>query len=191
MEWATLIIGVMGGGGIAGWINILLNQRTIRKNREIEVLKEQIQKLYGPLHFFVSQNKILVEVEGKLYKAGNAVYGAASINNKDEAGMSKTIDIANEYMVGVRMNNDKIYSLLCDNYSYLDVDDMDKFAQFSMSHLRMKTEWDSAGLKIPYLIYKHIEESLGSIAFLTPEFIKRVEEKLQAKKRQYEELTKG
>lgn len=75
--------------------------------------------------------------------------------------------------------------MLRNNYSYIDIDDVEIFRQLVVGYTRLKIELDESGrLNTPLKIYEH----LGNISFMRPEFIKRVKEKFDSKKRELELL---
>ena len=81
---------------------------------------------------------------------------------------TETIEIKNSYMSVVIENNGKILELLKNNYSYIDVSDIDVFKDFITDYTRFKKEiTESGSLKTPYRIYKRV----GSISFMKPGFI--------------------
>jgi hypothetical protein len=98
---------------------------------------------------------------------------------------SKTLDIANTYIRIVTQNNERILDVLRNNYSYIDPDDVEVFRQLVIDYTRLKTEVDESGrLNTPLEIYEHI----GEISFMRPEFITRVKEKFNSKKKELESL---
>lgn len=190
-EIIRLIFSFLGGGLVAGFLDWLRTQRSDKKARKISVLQAQIQNLYGPLQFFAAQNESYFELNKKFHNAYQAEYigkdwsqdGATQKNLEKET--MQTLDIANAYVDMVTKNNEKILTILKNNYAYIDPDDVMIFRRFVTDHVRLKTEMDKSGrLNTPLKIY----ELIGNIFFMRPEFIKRAKKKFNAKKKQLDSL---
>lgn len=141
--------------------------------------------------FFASQNKSYFELNNKFHAAYQTEYVGQNWSDDDLTqerlgeATSKTLDIANAYIRIVTQNNERILDVLRNNYSYIDPDDVEVFRQLVVDYTRLKTEVDESGrLNTPLEIYEHI----GDISFMRPEFIGRVEEKFNSKKKELESL---
>ncbi len=190
-EIIRLIFSFLGGGLVAGLLDWLRNYFSEKKVQKISNLQAKIQNLYGPLQFFASQNESYFELNNKFHDAYQAEYVGKNWSQNEvtqknlDQETSKTLDIANAYIGLVTQNNEKILEVLRNNYSYIDADDVEIFRQLVVDYTRLKTEVDESGrLNTPLRIYEHI----GSISFMRPEFIKRVKEKFDSKKKELEFL---
>ena len=190
-EFIRLIISFLGGGTVAGILNWIFSAKSAAKQRKIEGLTQQLNHLYGPLFFFVSQNDDMFKLNSKFQTAYKAEYTGVkwsqdertqkSLNEKT----SLTLDIANKYVCVVKKNNEKIVEILVNNYSFIDPEDIEVFQRFMIDYTRMKTEVDQEGvLQTPLEIYYHI----GDISFMKPEFIDKVKVKFNLKKQQLSQL---
>jgi hypothetical protein len=190
-EIIRLIFSFLGGGLVASLCDWIRAHRTEKKSRKISDLQAKIQNLYGPLQFFASQNESFCELNNKFNNAYKTVYEGQKWS-EDESTKEhlnqetiRTLDIANTYIKMVTKNNESILEILRNNYAYIDPEDVDVFRQLVVDYIRLKTEVDKSGrLNTPLRIYKHI----GSISFMQPEFIKRVKEKFNAKKKKLDSL---
>ena len=192
-ETLNLIYSFLGGGvvvAIFDWIRI---NKAERVSRRLAELSNQIQKLYGPLYFFVSQNERCFELNKSIMDAYRKEYVEVKysddpltqerLNHKT----SITLDLANAYVRLVTKNNERIIKILSDNYSYIDPDDADVFQQFVIDCNRLEIERDeSAKLKTPHEIYDHV----GEISFMRPNFLQCVKSKFTAKKKEIDTLNK-
>ena len=177
MEFLTFIGSFLGGGTLGALINWLRSDRADRKKRRIDFLNDQIRKLYGPVYFFTFQNKKLFELNKRFMDA---------IDNK--IVVDTTIEIANDFIKPVLENNNKIYEIFNDNYSYIDPEDIDSFAIFYENHIRLNIEKDENGrIRTPMPVLHKV----GNISFMRPEFIKNIETKFTKKKQELENLLKN
>lgn len=190
-EIVRLIFSFLGGGLVAGLLDWFRSYRSEKRIRQVSALQNQIQNLYGPLHFFASQNESYFELNDKFLKAYKSEYEGQNWS-KDEhtqANLRKettqVLDIANAYIALVVRNNESILDVLRNNYAYIDPDDVDMVRQLIVDYTRLNTERDESGrLKTPIEIYNYV----GEISFMRPEFIKRVKEKFDSKKKKLDEL---
>lgn len=190
-EIIRLIFSFLGGGLVAGLLDWFRAHRSEKKARKISDLQAKIQNLYGPLQFFASQNESYFELNDKFHKAYQAEYVGKNWSQDEttqkhlEQETKQTLDIANTYIRMVTKNNENILEILRNNYAYIDPEDVEVFRQLVVDYTRLKTEVGESGrLNTPLRIYEHI----GSISFMRPEFIKRVKEKFNAKKRELDSL---
>src|SRR5688572_30068939 len=68
-EIVRLVASFLGGGVVAAVGNWLHASRTARRQREIDRLREQLERLYGPLFFFTTQNQQLFLLNDKIHAA--------------------------------------------------------------------------------------------------------------------------
>lgn len=190
-EIVRLVFSFFGGGLVVGLLNWLRANQAEKRRRKVSALQAKIQNLYGPLQFFASQNESYFELNAKFLGAYQAEYEgkkwsrdeATQKNLKQET--TQTLDIANAYIRLVIQNNESILEVLRNNYTYIDPGDVEVFRQFVVDYTRLKTEMDETSrLNTPLRIYEHI----GNISFMRPEFIKRIKEKFNAKKKELDSL---
>jgi hypothetical protein len=190
-ELIRLVISFLGGGTVAGILNWVFSAKSASKARKTESLTQQLNLLYGPLFFFVSQNDDMFKLNSKFQTAYKTEYTGDKWSQDEDtqknlrAATSCTLDIANKYIGVVKNNNEKIVEVLVNNYSFIDPDDVEVFQQFMIDYTRMKTEVDKDGtLQTPFEIYLHI----GDISFMKSEFMEKVKSKFYLKKQQLNEL---
>ena len=86
--------------------------------------------------------------------------------------------MSNEYAHQVVENNEKIVVLFRENYSLVDVDDVELFTEFTIDAIRMNKEVKEERLrKIPLSVYK----AMGEISYSRPDFLASVNRKFHAK----------
>lgn len=190
-EIIRLVFSFLGGGLVAGLLDWFRANRSEKKVRQVSALQNQIQNLYGPLHFFALQNESYFELNDKFLKAYKNEYEGQNWSRDEttQANLRKettqVLDIANAYIALVVKNNESILELLRNNYAYIDPDDIEMVQQLIVDYTRLNTERDESGrLKTPIEIYHYV----GEISFMRPEFIKRVKEKFYSKKKRLDEL---
>jgi hypothetical protein len=183
-EIIRLIFSLIGGGLAVGILNWMRTIRAEKISRRVEHLTNQITKLYGPLFYFTSQNEQLFNLTRKFHGAYDIEYCQTKWSEDQQTQETireesiKTIDISNKYIEVVQNNNHKVVDIISNNYSFIDIDDIEIFQKFIVDYTRLKTEIDAEGKMVtPIRIYLRIEE----ISFMRPEFIKRVSLKFNKK----------
>lgn len=183
-EVIKTLITFLGGGIIGAGIQWARAARSEREKRHSEYIKEQLQRLYGPLYFLTSINSNLFELNNNILSAHKDYFDGNKWSNDPETRKSlsteseATINLANEYIYEVVKNNKNIMKLLRDNYSFIDVDDTNIFQEFIVDALRMNKEVEEEKIKkMPFEIYI----TLGGISYSRPDFLERIKVKFLAK----------
>lgn len=184
MDWQTLFqnfLTVVIGGGLAGGIVVAyMKQRFEKDAREAAFLKQQLEKLYGSVRFYVSKTEVCFDVGLKF----GEVY-----QSMDEADPDQEVawSVVAKYLVQLDDCSGKIDEILEKNYAYVDVDDLPIFHRFTEFYLHRKTERKQGGLVVEY---SHaIQEKVGQVGF--DEFVdfgKRVTERFEAKQKRLRAL---
>lgn len=105
-----LVVSFIGGGAVSAIINWFHANRVAHKEQEASFLGNQLERLYGPLHFFASQNGQLFKLSGEVQQqyaehfTGRWSAQAAVQQDLDEA-MIATIALSNSYIERVVENN--------------------------------------------------------------------------------------
>lgn len=164
----------LGGGVIAGLMTWARTARSEREGRKSEYIRQQLENLYGPVFFFAAQNEKLFALNRKFLGAytewfeGKHWSPEPQTQENLKSDSSMTIDIANRYIRIVTENNEEIMTILRQNAQYMDAEDVEIFQDFAIHHVRLNSERDEEGnLTTPFMIYRKV----GSISFMTPEFI--------------------
>lgn len=189
-EIIRLLISFLGGGLVAGILNWLRASRAEKRSRRIEFLSNQLQKVYGPLYFYTSQNEKFFEHSRKILGAYDVEYASKEWSDDKltrdtlDEETKTTIDLSNDYIGFVKKNNLKVIEILNENYSFADSDDFEVFQEFMVNHVRLHTETkEHGGGGVPHRIYQH----LGSISFMRPAFMERVKTKFFRKREELDE----
>jgi hypothetical protein len=187
-EFVQPVMSFLGGGFVAAFFSWAHSYFSIKRQREIDSIKEQLKNLYGPLNYFCHQNENLF----KLCKQIDVAYKSEYVDKKwsadertrqsvrDEA--KTTIEISNKYIQEIIKNNQSITEILEKGWHLADVEDLEVFADFEVFFKRYKIE----GNTMPYDIY----EALGSISLMPSNFIKLVKEKASLKELRLRKLLK-
>ena len=190
MLWTFLV--ALFGGVVAATITVCSTRSLARSERKRDRLHSQLTLLYGPVYYFVMQNKKLFELNKRFHEAYDKELKdknwAQDEHTQKAVGeiASTTLGMANEYMHGVVRNNERIKKILDQHFGLCDPGDMDSFNLFFEHYVRYKTEIEESGkLKTPMRIYHQV----GDISFSRPEFMQQIEERCRAKQQEYLELT--
>ncbi len=194
MNIDVALIGMLGaivGGVIVAACNYFFISKSETKKRKIKFLNKQTRELYGPLHYFILQAKILLDLNKRFSDAGRKEFRDREYSRDENTqtflneNSNKTIDFGNNYIFKIKQNNQKIKELLDQNYALIDPDDIDVFSSFTEHYIRMGEEVDENGrLKTPQMIYPHI----GDISYIPQIFITRIDEKFLKKRKELEVL---
>lgn len=188
--WITIVVSLFSGSigaAITAFFNIY--QNNVKKKKDF--LEQQLQKLYGPLYWNISQIEKLFELNRKIMNAYDQEYCDSSKEYSQEKStqdalkneVTVVIDVANAYITKVEQNSNRMMEILNDNYSYIDVDDISLFQIFYEHKVRIETEREQNGrLKLPIPIYN----KMGNISFLKPEVMDCIKKKFLDKKSKWE-----
>jgi hypothetical protein len=190
----TLIASFLGGSSVGVILSWIRANRLERESRKVQDLKDQVRHLYGPLYFFTSQNENLFKLNHKIMSAYSAEYSnekwSRDKNTQESLKKERSaiFGTANEYIRIVEKNNEKVISLLTENYFYIDFDDEEIFQQFVIDYRRLTTEVDGQDERaLPLEVYQKV----GEISFMRPEFMEIVKNKFQQKKATLKNHQKG
>lgn len=190
LDIPQLVVSFIGGGAVSAVINWFHANRVAHREQEASFLRDQLARLYGPLHFFTSQNerlfKISEDVQQKYAEhfTGRWSEQAAVQRSLDEA-MTATIALSNSYIERVVENNARVMELLATNWHLVDPDDVEVFSRFQVHYTRYLHEVKQAGrTQIPISIVM----KLGPIPFMAPEMIERVRSTFEKQQRRLQKL---
>lgn len=186
MDWQAIIQGLASTAITSGIVVAWLENRYSRRAREAGYLKEQLQKLYGPLEYHATLIRTASDLFEKIRNAGHDLYGDSSEQWKDKPEAQTWRLAGGEYVLRLFENDAKMMDILAENYCYCDPEDMEVFNEFVSQCLRHKTEYGKDGqLKIDERLQKEIG---NDIPFCHPEMIDRVRDKFTAKHKRLREL---
>ncbi len=103
-EIIRLIISFLGGGLVIGILAWVRTNRAERIGRRVAFLRDRIEHLYAPLHFFATQNRSFFELNDKLHQAYTEEFidKKWSNNRATQENISKqadaTLELTNEYI---------------------------------------------------------------------------------------------
>ncbi len=150
------------GGVIVAILTWFRTERTERVKRLVDFRTEQLTSLYGPVFFLASVNKQIADQWSNLDNAQRESYLEPTFSRQDatqenvsrESGM--TTDVKNEYSRRIDGNNKKMFRIIRDNYSVVDIDDAEEFQRFAISVVRQSVEFSDEGSKLPLTIHGQI-----------------------------------
>lgn len=67
----SIVVSFIGGGAVGALLNWLRAEKSEKRTRKIKYLEDQLNKLYGPLYFIISQSDKLFEIEKNISKPTN------------------------------------------------------------------------------------------------------------------------
>lgn len=186
MNKITVILSVLGIVLGSSVISTLITQfwvwRRDVSNEKKQFLEQQIQKLYGPMFWYLSRCEEALKLSRKIQEAGTKEYAGKDCRAED---VDKTIGVSNEYVAVAKYNSTRALDILNENYAFIDLDDIDIFNLFFEHYIRSITEFSEKGLKIPLNVY----EQMGDISFLRNECIDRIKEKYLSKREKWSGVT--
>ncbi|MGB8658442.1 MAG: hypothetical protein WCE90_11780 [Candidatus Zixiibacteriota bacterium] len=190
------------GGLFVAIIDWLRTSKRERQERHLAVLKEQIQCLYGPIYYLVSQNKVFFQASSDVHKAGEEVYfGKEWAPSVLEAVTKETIGLietSNKYIELVMKNNDRIMEILNNNIYLAEIEDYEKFSIFVKDYFRLqvesgrilRTHEEADKLDKDPKLPLRVVLKLPRISFLDEDFFKMVETRFSEKKKEYRKYYK-
>ena len=190
MLWTFFV--ALFGGAVGVVVTVWSTQSLARKERARDRLHAQLTMLYGPIYYYVLQNKKLFELNKKFSKAYDTELTGQNWSQDPDTQKAvnemadMTLGLANAYVHEVVRNNERIKTVLDEHFGLCDPKDIEAFNLFYEHYVRYKTELEESGkLKTPMRIYRHI----GDISFMRPEFMQQIEECCKAKQQEYLRLT--
>lgn len=184
-EDGVRFVGFLLGGGFAVFLLQWFREwRSERRKQEITFLQEQLQHLYGPLHFFLCQNEQYMERSKKIHDSYKEHFEGIQWSEEAQERLDEqakaTLDIGNAYVEAMKENNSQIMELLKTKWHLADIDDIEMFVGFQVHFTRGEIEFDEQqGGSIPI----SIRLSLGDVHFYHADWVERVKRKW-AEKRQ-------
>lgn len=188
-----LLVSFCGGGFIVGLLNWARANQADKRTIRVQTIRNQLEKLYGPLYFFTSQNEECLKLCQGLDKAldSDKVHvidgeGRRQSMLRDEE-VDATINLSNDYVGIVNRNNEQVMEIFRSNWQHVDSRDIEIFRQMMVDYLRHKTEFvPGKKMRIP----TRISHLLGNIFFMRPEFIERIRQRVKEKQGELQRLAR-
>ena len=127
---SEVLIALLSGAFSATCITVLYDYFKMKHQFKIDYVRKQIDHLYGPLNVILShsskslENSEIILQAYDVYYSGNKWSHEESTQKSLNEDASRTIDISNEYVnIAANANNEKIFEIIMNNYSYIDLDD--------------------------------------------------------------------
>lgn len=184
-SWLQSFFAAIGGGLFVSLVNHKLSKKATKEEREAGFLRQQLQLLYGPLHYYLSLNTVNEEYCDQLIQAGNETYAPIPRSERSEEELRTWTKQIRDCYDLVTKNAFIMLEITEHNYSYLDPDDMVTFRLFASRCTRWKNEYTEDG---ELRIDKRIKERMGSYRLCTNGFIQQINGKFAAKQKRLKEL---
>lgn len=190
MDILQLVVAFLGGGLVAAFGNWIHSTRSARRQSEIDYLNDQISRLYGPLHFFASQNEQLFQLYNDIHNAYSTEFQGKWSSDRDtqqllSEEMEAVIDLGNQYVDRVVQNNIQVIELLQTQWHLVDAIDIPVFARFQVDHVRFHTEvMEGRRTKLPW----GVVSALDNISYMRPDMIDVVRTSVEAKQARLQKL---
>ncbi|WAM23920.1 hypothetical protein [Myxococcus sp. NMCA1] len=210
-EWLKILIQTLGSAIatalIVGRFNLLFNKTLERTKRDLQdslasrarradYLRNQIDKLYGPLSFLLETANTRIECAEELWKVLNAQQGPDKA--PVEPGIPPTAKRAlelqdNFYTLALDAGNESI-KLLYSGWAWLDEDDQSDVLLYVKDIDRNKIEFTSLGIAHLPIEFYNTENSSHTVLAVpmirNDSFAKRILQKLAEKQRELSGLTR-
>ena len=178
-----IVIPFLSGAVGGSIVTAIFNYLTMKHKFQISYIKKQIDHFYGPLYIIVSHSSKNFENANMILHAYDKYYSSEEWSQEESTQKilkeesSRTIDISNEYVKAANENNEKIFGIIMNNYSLIDLDDINIVDDYIKNYARLRIEYQG-DKNLPFMISRMV----GDISFLPSEFKNRVMEKFSAKK---------
>jgi hypothetical protein len=145
-EIIRYLLSFLGGGFIAAVGNWIHSSWSARRAREVEMLRERVQLLYGPLFFLTSQNEELFKLADNVQDARREFFEGKKWSNeeKTQEALGKqhlaTIELGNTYIDRVVKNNEKVMEILEKSWHLVDPGDVEILSRFQVDYTRYLVE---------------------------------------------------
>lgn len=163
-EWINVIVAALLSGFFSAIVVEWIRNRTAKNAAKAAIIREQLQKVYGPISFYIALSKAEIDSYDNF---------PTSIENdcSDE-------NIAHDVVKSITQYTDKIIDLLCENYAFIDPDDMLIFEKLASDNAHI-ANWKE---QIPWLPSEVIDRIKGS-TITHPELVKRIKQKFEEKQK--------
>ena len=182
--WTTLGITFLGSGIGAAIVGGVFQILSAGRLREFGFLQEQLRGLYGPLYFFICQNRCLMDTYNKYHEAGHKEFQGQEASEARSEKFTAIIKDANAYADMINENNQEVMQVLKKGWHLIDPEDVEAFSRFQVDyfrHTRLEKE-DRLTVEITY-------EHLGDIYVVSEEMTQLAEKRFRQKSDRLKQLS--
>jgi hypothetical protein len=160
--------------------------RIAKRQRESDLLRDQLRNLYGPLDMLATVNGVIFEQQIALDSDSQTTFPYVG-NSSNEAEKQRGINIGECFVVGnqysdkLQENNKQIFLVLRDNWGFVDRKDIEKLRDIITHIVRLQVEFDGTtkppidvALKRPIFFWNREWETFIRARFLEKQ--KRLQE---------------
>ncbi|WP_421218216.1 hypothetical protein [Aeromonas enteropelogenes] len=181
----NFLMSFFGGGLVAATLNWLRVAKSERRAFKAARIKDQLEKLYGPLFFITSQAKKIHELCRRHSEAYQVEY--IELDNGTREDYSAAIQVCNSYAVELHNLAKEAAKIMRSAYSYIDPQDSDVFQDAVIDALRLTVERDESEKTITPL---EICKRVGKMYFFRENFIALVEARFNEMRKELVKLEK-
>ncbi len=126
VDISATVIALLGGALGGSILNAVTNHFASKKSKNIAMLENKINKLYGPLSFMLFCTKNYLDYSKEILKQHSEYFlpNKFSEDRDTQSRVSKqsekTIELSNYYFKKVIENNQLIFKLIAENYFLID-----------------------------------------------------------------------
>ncbi|MBL0677609.1 hypothetical protein [Aeromonas dhakensis] len=166
----SYLMSFLGGGLVAAILNWLRVARSERRALKAARIREQLEKLYGPLFFVTSQAKKLHELSRRHSDAYRVKYIESQFGSRED--WDSAIQVGNCYATELHNLAKEATKIMQNAYSHIEPKDSSVFQDVVIDALRLAVEREESGkIKVPIEIY----QCVGNMYFFRENFIELVE----------------
>lgn len=180
-----VVVGIITGGLVSGVVVACVNNRFTKESREANFVREQLNRLYGPLQCHCSLYTANLELAEKFAKASSNVYSRVPRSERKDEDMRAVTERYQDYINSAHNNAFEMVRILASNYSYADPDDMATFRLFLGRCRRWENDHVEGGESS---LDKRIWENMGSYAVCSEGFLQCIDRKFLAKQARLRDL---
>jgi hypothetical protein len=184
VSWLTddkVVIPAITALVVAG-VTWLMQHRKEKIGRRADRLAAQIDNLYGPLHFYTSENADLLKRSHKLDQLYKTIYcGKAWAQETIDTEANTTIDAMNEYTLAATKNNGRMVRIINKHFALIVDEDLDALREFVTDWNRYKVE-----TKLPLRV--RLNPDTEPIAFYRPDFAERIAKRVTELRQKWSRL---
>lgn len=177
----SAVVGVLSSGFVLFVLNWFKESRNFQWTQRLNLVKEQLAKLYGPIHLLLIKNQQSLSLAVKVHDASKKLYGGRALANSELKDVTDAIELQNAYTSTIAPCNSEICKIIQDNWSLIDDDDLDVFSEFFELHQRHQTEFpDGKPRKADVLLLFE----LGKLPIIDVGLVEHMQRKWKEKRQQ-------
>jgi hypothetical protein len=177
-----IVAGLLGGSAAAAIFNAWWSNTERIKGRRADYLAQQLQDLYGPIHFRCGQSTAVTAHIAAIERGNQREYPEPLLVDSEMAKeadqVRKVIDRYSEFLL---TSNRRIAKILFEHYPLIDPEDVEVVQSFALSTIRYQIECSKdEDFSLPERMHPHT----GDIQLFTTAFADRITKQFTMKSAQ-------